>query len=88
MNRKYWKKRRENPLPKLQEDERIYLNVPYNRRYFAKDCRCGFDPERKLWFTGCYNAWLDELIECYGINDQTSEKARELIKQVQTKAKA
>lgn len=26
---KYWKKKIENPLPPLPEDERIYLNVPY-----------------------------------------------------------
>lgn len=27
--RKYWQKKLEDPLPKLPEDERIYLNVPY-----------------------------------------------------------
>ena len=29
--RKYWQKKLEDPLPKLPEDERIYLNVPYSR---------------------------------------------------------
>ena len=30
--RKYWQKKLEDPLPKLPEDERIYLNVPYMAR--------------------------------------------------------
>lgn len=34
--RKYWQKKLEDPLPKLPEDERIYLNVPYMARDFAK----------------------------------------------------
>lgn len=53
--RKYWQKKLEDPLPKLPEDERIYLNVPYMARDFAKYSHCGFDPERKLWFTGSLN---------------------------------
>lgn len=48
---KYWKKKMENPLPPLPEDERIYLNVPYMARDFARYSHCGFDPDRKLWFT-------------------------------------
>ena len=48
--RKYWQKKLEDPLPKLPEDERIYLNVPYMARDFAKYSHCGFDPERKLRF--------------------------------------
>lgn len=43
--RKYWQKKLEDPLPKLPEDERIYLNVPYMARDFAKYSHCGFDPE-------------------------------------------
>ena len=50
--RKYWQKKLEDPLPKLPEDERIYLNVPYMARDFAKYSHCGFDPERKLWVHG------------------------------------
>lgn len=60
----------------LQEDERIYLNVPYMARGFAQHCRCGFDAEKKLWFTGAHNRYLDALIRLYGINEVTSENAR------------
>lgn len=65
--RKYWQKKLEDPLPKLPEDERIYLNVPYMARDFAKYSHCGFDPERKLWFTGSLNRNLYDLVELYGI---------------------
>ena len=57
----------EDPLPKLPEDERIYLNVPYMARDFAKYSHCGFDPERKLWFTGSLNRNLYDLVELYGV---------------------
>ena len=73
--RKYWQKKLEDPLPKLPEDERIYLNVPYMARDFAKYSHCGFDPERKLWFTGLLNRNLYDLVELYGVNEATSEKA-------------
>lgn len=73
--RKYWQKKLEDPLPKLPEDERIYLNVPYMARDFAKYSHCGFDPERKLWFTGSLNRNLYDLVELYGVNEATSEKA-------------
>lgn len=76
---RYWKKRMENPLPPLPEDERIYLNVPYMARDFARYSHCGFDGEIKLWFTGCKNANLEDLIYLYGINDATSDKARKLL---------
>lgn len=78
-NQKYWKKRIENPLPLLPEDERIYLNVEYKEREFAKYCHCRFDAEKKLWFTGCLNSNLDSLIDLYSINENTSEKAIELL---------
>ena len=65
----------------LPEDERIYLNVPYMARGFAKVCHCGFDPEKKLWFTGCHNSYLRELVELYGVKEATSEKARLLLKE-------
>lgn len=70
----------ENPLPPLPEDERIYLNVPYMARDFAKYAHCGFDSKKKLWFTGCKNANLENLIHFYDVNDATSEKAMRLLK--------
>lgn len=78
---KYWKKRMENPLPPLPEDERIYLNVDYIARSFAKFCHCGFDTATKLWFTGCKNAHLHSLVDLYGVNEATSEKARHLLEE-------
>lgn len=78
---KYWKTRFENKLPRLAEDERIYLNVDYMARGFAKYCHCGFDSERKLWFTGCKNAHLDSLVGLYGVNKATSDKARKLLEE-------
>lgn len=78
--RKYWQKKLEDPLPKLPEDERIYLNVPYMARDFAKYSHCGFDSERKLWFTGSLNRNLYDLVELYGVNEATSEKAKALMK--------
>ena len=80
-NKAYLKKLLQDPLPRLAEDERIYLNVPFNRRQFAKISNCGFDSERKLWFTGIYNRNLDSLIELYGINEEaTSETAIQMVK--------
>ena len=70
----------DDPLPPLPEDERIYLNVPYMARDFAKCSHCGFDPDRKLWFTGCMNANLSSLVKLYGVNKATSEKALALMK--------
>ncbi len=78
--RKYWKKKLENPLPRLPEDERIYLNVTYKTRGYARYSHCGFDTERKLWFTGCLNANLYFLVDLYGVNEATSEKAMKLLK--------
>lgn len=78
--KRYWDKVRENKLNPLPEDERIYLNVTYTTREFAKVCHCGFDSERKLWFTGCLNANLHSLVELYGVNEATSEKAMALMK--------
>ena len=78
--KKYMKKMAENFLPSLQEDERIYLNVPYMAREFAKCANCGFDSKTKLWFTGLHNANLEQLIDLYGVNEATSENARKLLK--------
>lgn len=80
-NRKYLEKKIEDPLPPLPEDERIYLNVPYMNRDFAKYSNCGFDPERKLWFTGSLNRNLYALVQLYGVNEVTSEKAKQLLKE-------
>lgn len=66
-------------LPPLEENERIYLNVPYNARGFAKAVHCGFDPDKKLWFTGLQNRHLAKLIELYGVNEATSEEVREKV---------
>ena len=79
-NRKYIDKIIEDPLPPLPEDERIYLNVPYMARDFARYSHCGFDPEKKLWFTGSLNRNLRALVELYGVNKVTSEKAKQLLK--------
>ena len=66
----------ERTLPPLSESERIYLDVPYLRRGFAKACHCRFDPEKKRWFTGSLNRMLPILIETYGIDkEHTSELA-------------
>ena len=80
-SRSYIKKVMENPLPKLEEDERIYLNVPYMAKDFAQACNCGFDRQRKLWFAGCRNSHIKVLVDFYGINESTSSKARELLKE-------
>lgn len=67
-------------LPPLNEEERVYLNVPYMARGFARACHCQFDSERKLWFTGLHNKHLLELIEMYGINEHTSPNSTQLVK--------
>lgn len=80
MNKKYLDKKLKNPLPPLPEDERIYFDVPYMARDFARYSHCGFDSEKKLWFTGCKNSNLIALVELYGVNGATSDKARLLLK--------
>lgn len=80
-NRKYLEKKNEDPLPPLPEDERIYLNVPYMNRDFAKYSNCGFDPLQKLWFTGLFNRNLYALVQLYGVNEATAEKAKQLLKE-------
>ena len=80
-NKKYIQKMSEHRLPLLQDDDRIYLNVPYRRRGFAKATNCGYDSEKKLWFTGMHNTSLSMLIEVYGVNEATSEKVINLLKQ-------
>ena len=80
-NKKYVEKLFDDPLTPLAEDERIYLNVPYNARYFAKYSNCGFDGEKKLWFTGLNNTYISELIKLYGVNEATSKKTKQLLKE-------
>ena len=79
MNRKYFEKKYKNPLPKLKEEERIYLKVNYTAREFAKYCHCGFDDEKKLWFTGDKNANLYALVNLYGVDEHTSKRALKLL---------
>lgn len=78
-NKKHIEKIISDPLPHLPEDERIYLNVTYKTKSFAQYSNCGFDSEKKLWFTGIHNSNLQELIELYGVNKATSEKAKQLL---------
>lgn len=71
----------QEPLTPLLEDERIYLNVPYMARTFAKHSHCGFDTEKKLWFTGVMNSNILALIKLYGVNEATSDKAKQQLKE-------
>ena len=80
-NKKYYDKILEDPLPPLPEDERIYLNVTYKAKGFAQYANCGFDPEKKLWFTGSQNSHLYALVKLYGVNEATSENAKRLLKE-------
>ena len=77
---KYLRKMLENPLPKLTDNERIYLNMTYADRQLARSFHCGFDRERKLWFTGAYNAYLGVLVELFGVDEEhTSDDAMQLM---------
>ena len=78
--RKYYEKIMNDPLPPLEEDERIYLNVSYKARGFVKATNCRFDSIKKLWFTGVHNTFIFQLVELYGVNKETSEKAMTLLK--------
>lgn len=80
-NKKYIKKIAENPLPPLTEEERIYLNVPYAAKRFAQYSNCGFDSDKKLWFTGVHNSNLYALVDLYGVNEATSQQARQLLRE-------
>ena len=80
-NKRYLKKKFENPLPPLPADERIYFNTTWETRDFAKVTNCGFDNEKKLWFTGVLNSNIESLIIMYGINQATSEKALKLLEE-------
>ena len=80
-NKKYFEKITNDSLPSLTEDERIYLNVTFRARNFARISNCGFDSNKKLWFTGIHNSNLKSLIKLYGVNKATSEKARQLLKE-------
>jgi len=81
-SRKYVETVLENMLPPVPENERVYLNVPYKNRGFAKAANCGFDAKKKLWFAEQHNSFLDQLIKMYGINEATSEHALNLLKEL------
>ena len=68
-------------LPPLEDDERIYFNVQYVTNGLAKNTHCGFDENKKLWFTGCHNANLKALVKTYGVNETTSDKAKKLLEE-------
>ena len=72
-------------LPPLSEDERIYLNVPYEKRGLAKSTHCGFDAKKKMWFTGSHNRNIYALVKSYGVNEITSEKAKKLLEEALNK---
>lgn len=78
-SKKYLRKKYENELPRLSEEDRIYLKVPYMARSFVKYCHCSFDAEKKLWFTGAYNAELETLVELYGVDEHTNDNARRVL---------
>lgn len=80
-NKRYLQKVFENKLPPLQEEDRIYLIVPYKTNGFARAANCRFDREKKLWFTGVHNSYLIALLETYKVSDQTSEKVKRLLKE-------
>ena len=80
-NKRYMHRILKDPLPPLEEDQRIYLNVPFMARDFAKHAHCGFDTDKKLWFAGPHNANLRSLVELYGVNEATSKKALQLLKE-------
>lgn len=81
-NRLYLKKMRENPFTYVPKDERIYFNVDFETKDVAKYCHCTWCPTKKLWWTGYLNSNLEFLIEYYGINENTTPKALNLIKGV------
>ena len=83
-NRKYIEKIMKDPLPLLLEEDRINLNAPYMARGFAKHSNCGFDGERKLWFTGINNSNLVALVKLYGVNEATSVKMKQLLEEKMT----
>lgn len=74
-------------LPPLEEDERIYFDVPYVINGLAKSTHCGYDPDKKLWFTGCHNSNLLFLVNTYGVNENTSDKAMKLCEEALNKHK-
>lgn len=80
-NKKYLENMKTNHLPVLKEEERIYLTVSYKANGFAKCCNCGYDSEKKLWFTGLANSNLKALVDLYGVNEATSERMIQLLEE-------
>lgn len=82
-NRGYIDKVTSDPLPSVKsliEANRIYFDVPYMAKSFAKFSGCCFDAQKKLWFTGIHNSSIQELIDLYGLDDATSSEMIELLK--------
>lgn len=79
-NKRYSEEASADPRPHLQEDERIYFSVPYMAKGFARVSHCGFDTEKKLWFTGLSNRNLIALVELYKVNEATSDKMKQLLR--------
>ena len=66
--------------PYIPEDERIYLNIPYTDRYFARFAHCEFDKTKKLWFVRTNHLLVSQLIARFGMNEATSEEAMAQLK--------
>lgn len=78
---------KKHKLPPLEEEERIYFKIPYMDNGLAKCTHCGFDPDKKLWFTGCHNSYIQILVNKYGVNQNTTEKAMKLLEEALSKNK-
>ena len=46
-NKKYIEKILNDPLPPLEDDDKIYLTVPYMGKGFAKCTNCEYDKSQK-----------------------------------------
>ena len=60
---------------------RVQKNIEYSTsdgKYVEKPL-C-YDSEKKLWFTDSNNDFLTRLVDFYGVNEATSEKAMKLLK--------
>ena len=55
--------------------------LAYAAKQFAQYSNCGFDSDKKLWFTGIHISNLYALIELYGVNEATSQQARKLLRE-------
>lgn len=63
-------RRRRCGLDPIPFEKRIYFDVPYMARDAAKHCfRMRWDPDRKRWYTGPRNPWLDHARKMYRVVD-------------------